>query len=111
MRPEHPLQLALGLVVWSLWLVAVYAGLSLGCLLARPGDGLGPATWLNGLLGLFTLFTAAWLFGCAWRLWRAPPPALAARRFVVRVGAAVHLLAGAATLFVGLPILALPPCL
>ncbi|GAB3389279.1 hypothetical protein [Azotobacter armeniacus] len=111
MRPGHPLQLALGLIVWSLWLIAVYGGLSLGCVLARPGAGLGPATWLNGLLGGFSLLTAAWLFGCAWRLWRMQPPALAARRFVVRVGVWVYLLAALATLFVGLPILALPPCL
>lgn len=111
MRPGHPLQLVLGLIIWSLWLVAVYGGLSLGCLLARPGAGLGPATWLNGLLGGFTLLTVAWLSGCAWRLWQAPTPEPAARRFVVRVGAWGYLLAALATLFVGLPILALPPCL
>ncbi|WP_349617451.1 hypothetical protein [Azotobacter salinestris] len=111
MRPGHPLQLALGLILWSLWLVAVYAGLSLGCVLAWPDTELRAGSWLNELLGFFTLFTAAWLFGCAWRLWRAPPPVLAARRFVVQVGVWGYLLAGAATLFVGLPILALPPCL
>ncbi|MFC0711431.1 hypothetical protein [Azorhizophilus paspali] len=111
MRPGHPLQLALGLIIWSLWLVAVYAGLSLSCLSVWPDARLGVGSWLNELLGSLTLLIAAWLFGCAWRLWRMPPPILAARRFVVRVGAWVYLLAAVATLFVGLPIMALPPCL
>lgn len=110
MRPGHPLQLALGLSVWSLWFVAAYGGLSVACALAPPAAEQGAVTWLNALLGALTLITAAWLLRQAWRLWRLPRPETTAGRFVIRAGAGLDLLAALATLFVGLPIAGLPPC-
>ncbi len=69
--PFHPLQLTLGLIVWSVWFVALYGGLSVACAVAPPAATLGALTWINGLLLLLTLATTAllayWAHGC----WRA----------------------------------------
>jgi hypothetical protein len=108
----HPVHLVLGLVVWSAWFVALYGGLSVGCAVAPPDATLGPLTWINGVLLVLTLATAAllfyWSLGC-WR-GRASAGGERTRQFIVRVGAAIHLLSAAAVLLVGLPAVALPPC-
>lgn len=108
--PAHPLQLALGLIIWSMWFVLVYAALSLGCAFAVPENALSPFNWLNGLLLVITLVTTLCLAFFAVRYWRVPAPTGNAR-FIARVAAAVYLAAAIATLAVGLPILVLPPCL
>lgn len=111
--PFHPMQIPLGLVVWSLWFVALYAGLAVACELAPWAPGQGAPLALNVGFGLLTLATAALLAlsasACLRALHREPerPPR---ERFVARVGAAVHLIALAATLFIGVPLLGLPPC-
>ncbi len=112
--PYHPLQLVLGLIVWSLWFVLLYGGLSVACQLAAPDPARGATTWINVLgLGLALLITAA-LLVAAWRCRRAsrargadPVPG----RFVATVAAAVYALAAFATLGIALPALVLPPCL
>ncbi|UTH34377.1 hypothetical protein NLY39_11755 [Pseudomonas sp. KHPS1] len=111
--PYNPIHIPLGLVLWSLWFVAVYGGLSVGCALAPPAPEQGQWTWLNALLALFSLLTFMVL------LWLARRFQLAARRadeqpagrFVARLTASVHLVGALGTLFVALPILSLPPCL
>lgn len=112
---RHPLQLALGFTVWSVWFVAAYGGLSLGCSAAPPPPQAGALNWLNGLLALLTLATAAGLSGCAWACWRArasqtAPQRLVGSRFIAPTAAALHAAAALATLFVGLPLVVLPPC-
>lgn len=110
--PYHLLQLALGLIIWSLYFVALYAGLSLGCLYGATASGIG---WTNLLVLLFTLLVATALFGLAWRNWRwLKRDALNARIsqiFVARLGAILHSVAAFATLSVGAPALVLIPCL
>ncbi len=116
MRPSpfHPVQISLGLVVWSIWFVAIYAGLAVACEVAAPSEGVRGPLALNVGFGLFTLATAGLLAlsaaACLRALRREPerPPRA---RFVARVGAAVHLIALAATLFIGVPLLGLPPCM
>jgi hypothetical protein len=108
--PSHPLQLALGLIIWSAWFVLVYGVLSVGCEFAMPDNALSPFNWLNALLAVLTFATTALLAFCAWRCWRAPVQA-GARDFVARVAAGVYLAAAFSTLAVGLPVLVLPPCL
>ncbi|MBD7976681.1 hypothetical protein [Serpens gallinarum] len=105
-----PAQIPLGLVIWSLWFVAVYGAQGLGCELAPPSPQAGATTWLNAALGLFTALTLALLLLLAWRFWRLAA-ATAAQRFVARLSAGVHLVAALATAFIGLPLLSLPPCL
>lgn len=108
----HPVHLVLGLVVWSLWFVAIYGGLSVGCAVAPPDATAGSLTWINGVLLVFTLATTAlllyWSFNC-WRS-RAAVQGDRSRRFIAGVGAAVHLVSAVAVLFIGLPAVVLPPC-
>lgn len=110
LSPYNPAQIPLGLLIWSLWFVALYGAQGLGCALAPPPPQAGASTWLNAALGLFTLLTLALLVVLAWRFWRLAA-ATAAQRFVARVSAGVHVVAALATAFMGLPLLSLPPCL
>jgi hypothetical protein len=108
----HPAHLVLGLVVWSVWFVALYGGLSVGCAVAPPDAELGPLTWINSVLLVFTLAVTTlllyWSFHC-WR-GRAAVRGDLSRQFIAGVGAAVHLGSAVAVLFIGLPAVVLPPC-
>jgi hypothetical protein len=112
LAPAHPLHLVIGLIVWSVWFVAIYSGLSVGCALAPPAADLGARTWLNGLLLALTAFSLAWLVFWAWRCWHAARLCLAGspQRFVSSLSAALYGVAAVSTLVIGLPILGLPPC-
>lgn len=109
-QPGHPLQLALGPLVWAAWFVVMYSGLSLGCAFAPP-LGQGAATWLNGLLLVLTLVVTLALLACALRCWRASATAASRRVFVPRVAAGIYLYSAISTLLVGAPVAVLPPCL
>lgn len=112
----HPLQLALGLTLWALWFVSVYGGTSLGCALSPPPAEAGAATWINLSLGLLTLATVSLMLWWARRCWRARERIEAEGEgrtrlgFIAGVAAALHAVAAVATAFVGLPLVALPPC-
>lgn len=107
--PTHPLQLALGLIIWSVWFVLIYSVLSVGCAFAMPDNALSPFNWLNALLLVLTLLTTALLAFFAWRCWRVPAPP-GNHHFIARVAAGVYLVAAISTLAIGSPVLVLPPC-
>lgn len=116
LRVSHPAHLSIGLTVWCLWFVAVYGGLSVACALAAPDPGQGAVNPINLGLGLLTLLTTAGLGYLAFTCWQLAPAAEGDSperqgRFFARLSAALYFLAGGATLAVGLPILALPPCI
>lgn len=108
--PTHPVQLALGLIIWSAWFVLMYSVLSLGCEFAIPDHTVDSFNWLNLLLFLFTIATTALLGHLAVRCWRATTPP-GDKRFITRVAAGLYLAAAVSTLAIGLPTLVLPPCL
>lgn len=127
--PFHPMQIALGLIIWSVFFVVIYGGLSVGCSLSPPPMEQGAFNWLNAILLLITLVTGVWLLYQARRCWRAPAhvahnPAATevdqrepgsgqlgqARHLIVYVATGVNLVAGLATLAVGAPLLVLVPC-
>lgn len=113
MAPTHPLQLALGLIVWAVWFVALYGGLSVGCALAPPAADLGARTWLNGLLAALTAITFGWLAWQVRRCGRATRSGIgepSSRRFLSTLGAGVYAVAAVSTLVIGIPVLGLPPC-
>lgn len=115
LSPAHPAQLALGLGAWCAWFVVVYGALSVGCAVLPSASLEGVVNPLNLSLLAITLATTFALAWCAWRCWRAAPvpdddAPHGPRRFICRVSAGAHLVAAVATLVVGLPVLAYPPC-
>ncbi len=112
--PFHPMQIPLGLVIWSLWFVLMYGGQAVVCTLAPPAPEQGVWNWLNAGLGLLTLAALGLLLGLAvhfWRLSRRAQQLNERQLFVTKIAAGVHLIAALATLFVGIPLLQIPPCL
>lgn len=109
----HPWQLILGLCVWALWFLAVYVGVSVSCAVVPPPVSQGPFTGVNAGLLLLTIATA---LGLAWgsvvcgRAVRRLPPEAGQHRFIAGISAALYGVAAVATVFVGLPLLAMPPC-
>lgn len=116
MRPDHPLQIVLGLTIWTIWFLVLYGGVSVSCALGGPASLNGPLTFVNLGFGILTLVVAAMLTRLARVCARAARTRSNAtvqeesRRFVASIAAAAHASAALATLFVGLPLLALPPC-
>jgi hypothetical protein len=110
--PYNPIHIPLGLVIWSLFFVALYGGLSVGCSLVPPHTEQGPWNWLNAALGLAAMLTVSLLLGLAWLFQRAArrAPGQPTQRFVAHLSAGVHLIAAIATLFIALPVVSLPPC-
>lgn len=112
---RHPAHLVIGLVVWSLWFVVVYTGLSLGCQLAPPAEAQGPfnrltvATLLGGVAVALML---VWAARACWRVANTGDGgAHDQARWVARVSAGLYLLSGFAALAIVLPGLVLAPCL
>lgn len=107
----HPLQLVLGLIIWALWFVVIYGGLSVACAVAPPDVASGAYTWINGLILLLTLLTTGFLLilanVCRRVALRKGPGVI---RFITGVAAGIYLASALATLVVGLPVVALPPC-
>jgi hypothetical protein len=104
-RWDDPRQLVLGLLLWSLWFVAVYGGHALAC---RAG---APTPWIVTALLASTAIVVTVLAWAAWRCLaavRTLPAGVA--RFLARSAAALHAVAALSTVFVGLPILWVPAC-
>lgn len=114
LSPYHPMQLALGLIIWSFWFVALYAGLSIGCIVAPPLAEQGALNWLNLTLFAGTLIIAGLLFYLAWLCHVAARAGadrdIPVRRFIARVALGIHLVAAIGTLALAIPVLRLPPC-
>ncbi|MEI2416834.1 hypothetical protein V8Z80_11685 [Orrella sp. JC864] len=103
----------LGLIVWALGFVVLYAGLSLGCRLP-----IAHASWL-GLPALSVVLTAlwlahaawlAWLIARAWRRWQAQRKGQADARFASRLTLLLHGSALLALIWTGFPVMVLPAC-
>lgn len=114
LSPYHPMQLVLGLIIWSFWFVALYSGLSIGCIVAPPLAEQGALNWLNLTLFVGTLLIGGLLLYLAWLCHRAARAGAdrdtPVRRFIVRVALGIHLIAAVATLALAVPVLRLPPC-
>lgn len=110
---HHPFHFALGLIVWSVWFVAVYGGLSVGCAIAPPASESGSLNWLSGALGAVTVLVFAWLIRQMLKAWRTAhaSDAKSRTRFMTTVSAGLYAIAATSTLVIGLPIVGLPPCL
>lgn len=131
LQPTHPFQLVLGLILWALWFVVMYAGLSVVCETAAPAQEQGPLTWLSAGLLLLTVLTLLLLLYLAQRCWRARQrlrrahdnkpeteaetngPTVASaqdQQRVASVATLAYLASAVAVLLAVLPLSLLPPC-
>ena len=113
---SHPWQLLIGLGVWAVWFVTVYGAVSVACSAASAAADGGPATWINGALLALTLAVAGALGFAAVVCARAARRVGGVdeedglRRFIAVAATTLYGVAAASTLFVGIPLLFLAPC-
>jgi len=109
----HPMQIVLGLIIWSIWFAGIYGAHGVACAVSPPDPAQGIVNWLNVSFGIGTLAVVALLLWLGYRSWQLsrPPQQLDERQlFVTRVAAGIHLIAALSTLFIGLQLAFLPPC-
>lgn len=110
--PTHPGQLVIGLGLWAVWFVVVYAGVSVACERVPPAPAHGPWNPMQlGLLAL-TLIVTTVLLAAAWRCHRSAHRHVegSSERFVANAAAALYLWAALGALMLALPLAAVPPC-
>ncbi len=108
---SHPVHLVLGLIIWSVWFVLIYALLSVGC---TASHGAGASIWINILLLCCTLLFLTLLSYLAYRYWQKNKVAYekkTLRRFIIWVSLGVYLVAIGATFSIGIMVLFFPPCI
>ena len=113
-KPGHPAQLVLGFSIWSIWFIAMYAGLSVVCQFVAPAPQDGAANWLNYALFGLTLIVITLLLllaGRGWRYCQSVQQDSRPQRFIAYVSTVLYLIAALATLAGALPVLVLPPCI
>lgn len=106
----HPWHLVAGLVIWSVWFIVLYGGLSVACEFNPPPPASGVMNWLNLALLLLTLSTVAYLLLCTVLCWHRARHASKQTRFFLRTSGAVYLTSGLAALAIGLPVVVTAPC-
>ena len=111
LKPKALLALIAGYLVWSLCFVLLYSLLSVGCEAGWHQSrllGINLLSWL--LVGTWLLHVGAgvWLVREAGR--REPELSSQSGHFIQRVTLLLHVTALAAMVWIGLPILGLPPC-
>ncbi|RUR28618.1 hypothetical protein ELY33_13805 [Vreelandella andesensis] len=107
----HPIHLVVGLMLWSLWFVGVYSGLSVACAVAPPPPEAGAFTGLNAALGGVSLITAVGFAVLAWGGGQAAKQHQGRQRFHATVSAWLYLFSAFGVVFAGMPIISVPPCL
>ena len=116
----HPIHLVSGLTLWGLFFVVIYAGLSVACSVAPPEPERDMFTGINAGVGVVTLVTTLLLLWLAWASMQAGSKAgskagrkegLGRECYFAYISAGMFLFSACGTLFVGLPIAMLPPCL
>jgi len=100
-----------GLIIWSICFVVLYAALSLGCSVGLHDWNLLGGRGLNVILGGLWLVHFGLLASAFFVLSRTRRQAqTASERFLVRLTCMLIVVGVAATLWVGFPVLLLPPC-
>lgn len=108
----HPIHLVGGVTIWGIWFVAIYAGLSVTCSVAPPDPERDMWTGINYGVALSTLVTTALLLWLTWASVRAARRAEVRREcYFAYISAGIYFFSAGGTLFVGYPLVFLPPCL
>ena len=107
-----PLYSLTGPLIWCIWFVALYGGLSVLCAGAAEGGVPGPGS-INVVLALLTLVAVLTLLFMAWRSWQDLRQFREAgdSRLYLWLALAGQLVSALAVFAVGLPVVYLPPCL
>ena len=113
LSPYNPVQLTIGIAIWSLWFIVLDGGQSVACAQFPPDPASGPWNWLNLVLGLFALVTAAFLAWLTYVSVRASKKdgLQEGERFVAFVAAGINAVSAISILVIAAPILNLPPCI
>lgn len=114
--PFHAINLVLGLIIWAVWFVLLYGGLSVGCAFAPPDAEAGAWTWINAVSLVLAIIVSGYLLVCAYTCWKAASLPHAAevepyQVFISKTSAAVYLISAVASLILVLPGVRLPPCI
>jgi hypothetical protein len=105
--------LVMGYALWSIAFVALYAGHGLSCeadAIDRAALGVSLPTWIIGSIWLFLIIGTSVFAAWVERTYQVPtdePP----RSFIHAVTLAIAASASLATLWIGLPVLLVSPCL
>ncbi len=107
-----PLYSLTGPLIWCIWFVALYGGLSVLCVRVANAGASGPG-WVNLVLGLLTLLAVLTLSVLAWRSLQELRQFREAddTRLYLWLALAGQLVSALAVVAVGLPVVYLPPCL
>lgn len=109
--PGHPLHLVLGLALWALWFVILYAGLSIVCTVAPPAADQGALTLVNSAVLAGGVAVAGALCWCARYVLRAAGTrARQPGEVPASVSVALYTVSAVASLAIALPGVLLPPC-
>lgn len=111
-----PVHLVLGLVIWSIWFLFLYAGVSLACEFAPPAAVEGARTWINILMLVLAILVAGALLYASYRCSRtglesAQGISSSTRTFIRKIALAVYLVSAAGAFALVLPAIVLPPCI
>ncbi|MBZ5488940.1 hypothetical protein HW452_15555 [Halomonas aquamarina] len=107
----HPGHFVGGLILWSIWFVAAYGGLSVACAVVPPDAARGAFTPINASLLLMSLLTVVLIAALAWGCFREARLHRARRHFNAKLSAWLYLFSALAVVFVSTPMVGLPPCL
>ena len=108
---DSPWHLVAGFVIWALWFVFTYGGVAVACQLAKPAAEAGPFNWINLSFLIPTFLIVIYLGICAFKSWHVAANAENESRFLLRVAATSYLASAISTLAVGIPLLAMAPCI
>ncbi|MCW8107864.1 hypothetical protein OPS25_05050 [Alteromonas ponticola] len=108
---HHPWHYIGGWVIWAIWFVVVYGGLSIACQINPPNPDEGVFNWINISLACFTLVVIVFLSGCALKSWKLQQEAIPQAKFPLQIATAIYAFATFGTLLVGGAILMVTPCL
>ncbi|PMR76637.1 hypothetical protein C1H69_06320 [Billgrantia endophytica] len=112
LKLTHPIHLVGGVTLWGIWFVAIYGGLSVACSVAPPAAEQDTLTGINVVIGILTLVVAGLLLWLAWAsVGAARKTSLRRECYFAFTSAGVYLFSAMGTLFVGIPVIFLPPCL
>ncbi|KTD13241.1 hypothetical protein [Legionella jamestowniensis] len=112
MKFSHPIQMILGLVIWSIWFILMYSFLSIGCSVVFSGI---TRSGINIILFCCTWVTLIILVYLTYHCWKThkslADKCSTVTAFVLWISFGGYVTAVIATFSIGVMVLFFPPCL